>query len=297
MPENKKISLVLSGGGARGIAHIGVIEELEKEGFEITSVAGTSMGAVVGAAYALDKLSEFKEWMLTLDRFKVINLLDFTFSTQGLVKGDKVFKTMKKITREANIEDLRIPFSCVAVDIINREEVIYNTGNVYDALRATVSIPTVFTPIKDGKKLLVDGGVLNNLPVNHVTRSEGDILVAVDVNSKAPVIDPFPTKKESEAEQSLYKTKMKEFQEQLQKILPTGKKESLSYFEVINKTIGLMISTIAQKTLDEHPPDILIKISKQTCNMFDFYRAKELVEIGRIATRNTLREINKNSDL
>lgn len=290
MYENRNISLVLSGGGARGIAHIGAIEELEKHGFEITSIVGTSMGAVVGAAYALDKLPEFKEWMLTLDRFKVINLLDFSFSTQGLVKGDKVFNTMKSITKEANIEDLRIPFTCVAVDIIEREEIIFKKGNVYDALRATVSIPTVFTPIKDGSKLLVDGGVLNNLPVNHAIRSEGDMLVAVDVTAKAPVIDAFPTKKESEEEQSLYKKKMKEFQEQLQKILPTSKKESLSYFEVINKTIGLMISKIAQNTLEDYPPDMLINISKETCNIFDFYRAKELIEIGRIATRNTLDE-------
>jgi len=295
MFENRKISLVMSGGGARGIAHIGAIEELEKQGYEITSVTGTSMGAVVGAAYALGKLPEFKEWMLTLDRLKVINLLDFSFSTQGLVKGDKVFNTMRSITKEANIEDLRIPFTCVAVDIIEREEIIFKKGNIFDALRATVSIPTVFTPIKSGSSLLVDGGVLNNLPVNHAERSEGDMLVAVDVTAKAPVIDPFPTKKESEEEQSIYRKKMKEFQEQLQKILPSGKKESLSYFEVINSTIGLMISKIAQNTLKEYPPDMIIKISKETCSIFDFYRAKELIEIGKIATQNTIKDLNKNN--
>ncbi len=291
---NSKISLVLSGGGARGLAHIGAIEELLAMGYEIVSVTGTSMGAVVGAAYALDKLTEFKEWMLTLDRLKVINLLDFSFSTQGLVKGDKVFNTMKTITMDANIEDLRIPFTCVSVDIINREEIVFKKGNVFDALRASASIPTVFMPIKKGKKLLVDGGVLNNLPVNHATRIEGDILIAVDVNAQVPVIDPFPNKKEADKEQSIYMKKMKEFQEQLQKIVPRGNKnDSLSYFDVINKTISVMINKIAQNTLDEYPPDIKINIAKETCNIFDFYRAKELIEIGRIATRDTIKSIKQ----
>lgn len=286
---NKKISLVLSGGGARGIAHIGVIEELLDAGYDISSVVGTSMGAVVGAAFALGKLNEFKKWMLSLDKLKVINLLDFSFSTQGLVKGDKVFNAMKNITGNANIEEMNIPFKCVAVDILTKKEIVFNKGNIYDALRATVSIPTVFTPLKMNDLLLVDGGVLNNLPVNHAIRHEDDMLVAVDVTARVPVINPFQTKQQSDKEASVYRRKMKEFQEQLSKLLTGNRKDNLSYFEVLNTTIGLMINRIAQGVLEKNPPDLLINISKETCGIFDFYRAGELIEIGRIAARDVLR--------
>lgn len=291
MEDNKNIALVLSGGGARGIAHIGVIEELEKRGYNIVSVTGTSMGAVVGAVFAMGKLKEFKEWMLGLDKMKVFNLLDFSFSTQGLVKGDKIFNEMKVFIEDANIEELNIPFSCVAVDLINREEVVFTKGSIYEALRASVSIPTVLTPVKKGKMLLVDGGVLNNLPLKYASRSENDKLVAVNVNANIPVITPPLSKKESIEKQSLYQRKMHDFQQQLQKIVPNYKNESLNYFDVINKTLSIMTYTITKNLLEKHPPDILINISKESSNMFDFYNAEELIEIGRISTRNTLDEL------
>lgn len=291
MIENKNIALVLSGGGARGIAHIGVIEELIKRGYIINSITGTSMGAVIGAVYAMGKLDEFKKWMLSLDKMRVFNLLDFSFSSQGLVKGDKVLNKMKDFIEDTNIEDLSIPFACVAVDLINREEVLFTKGSVYEAIRASISIPTVLTPIKKAKKLLVDGGVLNNIPVKYAPRTENDILVAVNVNAKVPVITQNLSKKESIEKISLYKRKMHDFQLQIQKMVPNYKRETLNYFDVINKTIGLMTYTIAQNLLEKHPPDILINISKETCSTFDFYRAEELIEAGKIEAANALNTI------
>ena len=144
----QKVSLVLSGGGARGIAHIGVIEVLEEKGYEIVSVTGTSMGAVVGGVYALGKMEDFKQWMLTLDRLKVFSLFDFSFGSQGLIKGDKVLNTMKEFISDENIEDLRIPYAAVAVDLLKKEEVIFTKGSIYDAIRASVSIPSLLTPVK-----------------------------------------------------------------------------------------------------------------------------------------------------
>lgn len=292
MADNKNIALVLSGGGARGIAHIGAIEELEKSGYNICSVTGTSMGAVVGAVYTMGKLKEFKEWMLTLDKMRVFNLLDFSFSSQGLVKGDKVLNKMKDFIKDKNIQDLNIPFACVAVDLISLEEVVFTNGSVYEAIRASISIPTVLTPVKKGNALFVDGGVLNNIPLKYAPRTENDKLVAVNVNAKIPVINAGLSKKITIEQQSLYKRKMQDFQSQLQKIMPSGKSANLSYFDVINKTIGLMTYQITQNLLEKHPPDILINISKETCTMFDFFKAEELIEIGRIATRDTLAKFN-----
>jgi len=291
MEQTKNIALVLSGGGARGIAHIGVIEELEKNGYNICSVTGTSMGAVVGAVYAMGKLTEFKEWMLTLDKMRVFNLIDFSFSTQGLVKGDKVFNKMKDFIKDKNIEDLNIPFACVAVDLMERKEVVFKHGSVYEAIRASISIPTVLTPVKKEKAMLVDGGVLNNIPLKYAPRKEDDILVAVNVNAKVPVITPKLSKVESLEKQSLYKRRMNDFQVQMRKIVPSYKRESMSYFDVINKTIGIMTYQIAQNHLEKYPPDILINISKETCTTFDFYRAEELIEIGKLETIRTLKNI------
>ena len=292
MADTKNIALVLSGGGARGIAHIGAIEELEKSGYNICSVTGTSMGAVVGAVYTMGKLKEFKEWMLTLDKMRVFNLLDFSFSSQGLVKGDKVLNKMKDFIKDKNIQDLNIPFACMAVDLISLEEVVFTNGSVYEAIRASISIPTVLTPVKKGNALFVDGGVLNNIPLKYAPRTENDKLVAVNVNAKIPVINAGLSKKITIEQQSLYKRKMQDFQSQLQKIMPSGKSANLSYFDVINKTIGLMTYQITQNLLEKHPPDILINISKETCTMFDFFKAEELIEIGRMSTRDTLAKFN-----
>ena len=286
----QNVSLVLSGGGARGIAHIGVIEELESRGFEIASVAGTSMGALVGAVYALGKMEEFKNWLYTLDKIKVFSLVDFTLSSQGLVKGDKVFKKMKEFISDANIEDLNIYYAAVATDIINKKEVVFTKGSIYDAIRASIAIPTVFTPVKKENGLLVDGGVVNNIPISHAKRSPGDILIAVNVNADIPFDKPVVTKKERVVKRSIYQQKIKDFYNQLQKTKPSDKDKKLGYFDLISKTISLMTEHIAQLSLEKYAPDILINVSHESCSMYDFYKAEELVEIGRLAAIKSLKE-------
>jgi NTE family protein len=290
----QKVSLVLSGGGARGIAHIGVIEELEKQGYEIFSVSGTSMGALVGGVYALGKLEEYKKWLFTLDKMKVFSLVDFTLSSQGLIKGDKVFKKMKEFISDANIEDLKIHFVAVATDIINKKEVVFTQGSIFDAIRASVSIPTVFTPVKTKDGLLVDGGVINNIPVNHAKRIKDDLLVVVNVNANIPVFKPITSKKESDTKQSVYQKKILDFHSHLRKIHPKSPNESLGYFDLINKTIGLMTYRISQISLENCSSDILIQVSRDSCSMYDFYKSEELVEIGRHAAIESLKVYNNN---
>lgn len=286
----QKVSLVLSGGGARGIAHIGVIEELEKHGFEITSVSGTSMGALVGAVYALGKMEEYKNWLYTLDKRKVFSLVDFTFSKQGLIKGDKVLETMKEFILDANIEDLKIHYAAVAADIINKKEVVFTKGSIYDAIRASIAIPTVFTPVKKENGLLVDGGIINNMPIDHAKRIPGDILIAVNVNADIPVLKLTIPKKESEVKQSVYQKKIKDFYNQLKKTKHSHKDGKFGYFNLISKTISFMTSHIEQMLLEKYTPDIMIKISADSCSTYDFYKAEEMVETGRQSAVTSLKE-------
>jgi NTE family protein len=287
---SQKISLVLSGGGARGIAHIGVIEVLEEQGFEIYAISGTSMGALVGGVYSLGKLEAFKKWLFTLDKIKVFSLVDFTFSSQGFVKGDKVLNKMKTFISDANIEDLKIQFTAVAADILNMKEVVFTKGSIYDAIRASIAIPTVITPVKTTNGLLVDGGIINNIPLSHAKRIANDILVVANVNADIPPFISKVSKKESTVKQFQYQKKIADFYNQLRKKNPMNHEEKLGYFDLINKTIGLMTSRLEQIALETYSPDILINISRESCSTYDFYKAEEMVEIGRHAAYEMLKK-------
>ena len=289
-------TLVLSGGGARGIAHIGVIEELERRGYEIASVTGTSMGALVGGVYAAGAIDPFREWLLTLDKRKVFSLVDFTLSRTGVVKGDKVFNKMKDSIPDTLIEDLKIPYAAVAVDLINNKEVVFREGRLFDAIRASVSIPSVLTPVKTDDGLLIDGGVMNNIPVDHAPRVPGNLLVVINVNASIPVSPPKISPEETDKQKRAYKKKIEEFQFHLHRILSHGStekpsnshEERMGYFNLIDKTVSLMTDHMAQMSLKLFSPDVLIEVSRDSCGTFDFYKASEMVEMGREAAAAVL---------
>ena len=180
--KNKNVALVLSSGGPRGFAYIGAIEALEEHGYTITSVAGTSMGSLVGGIYAAGKLSEFKEWLYSLDAWEVFSLMDLSIGKNHFVKGDKVIDAIMQIVPNVNIEDLKIPYSAVATDLYTGREVVFDRGPLFAAIRASISIPSLFRPVKYGLTTLIDGAISNCLPLNRVHRTEGDLLVAFDVN-------------------------------------------------------------------------------------------------------------------
>ncbi|MEX1241557.1 MAG: patatin-like phospholipase family protein, partial [Cyclobacteriaceae bacterium] len=165
---NKKVHLVLGSGGARGVAHIGVIEVLEETGHEIISVTGCSMGAVVGGIYAAGFQNVYKDWLLALTKPLLFQMLDFTLSRQGFLKGERIFSMLQEVTGRQMIEQMKIPFTAVAADMAQDKEVHYRTGDLYKALRASIAIPGVFTPVVENGQFLVDGGVLNPLPLNLV---------------------------------------------------------------------------------------------------------------------------------
>jgi len=285
----QKVALVLSGGGARGIAHIGVIEELEKQGYEIASIAGTSMGSMVGGVYALGKMNEFRDWICSLDKRKVFGLVDFTLSKQGLIKGDKALKKMRDFIPDTLIEELPLPYAAVAVDLINKKEVVFREGSLYHAIRASIAIPSVLTPVKGKHSLLVDGGVLNNIPMNHVQRTEGDLLVAVNVNADVPVHKLATPDKEASKKHSLYQDKIKDFYKDLLKRHPQENEDAnLGYFSLLTRTIDLMTMQMSDLALQRNHPDIVIEISHKSCSIFDFYKSEEMVETGRQVGRATL---------
>ncbi|UTW07773.1 patatin-like phospholipase family protein [Pseudomonas benzenivorans] len=178
----KRVALVLGAGGARGYAHIGVIEELEARGYEIACIAGCSMGAVVGGIYAAGKLKEYRDWTQSLDYLDVLRLLDVSFRL-GAIRGERVFGQIREIVGEINIEELPIPFTAVATDLTNQQEIWFQEGCLHQAMRASAAIPSLFTPVIQGKRMLVDGGLLNPLPIVPVVSSHCDLIVAVNLNS------------------------------------------------------------------------------------------------------------------
>lgn len=284
----KDVSLVLASGGARGLAHIGAIYELEQQGYKITSVAGASMGALIGGVYASGKLQDFCDWMITLNKREIFSLFDFTLSPNGIVKGNKILSSMKKVVPDNRIEDLDIPFTAVATDIISRTEVVFDSGNLYDAIRASISIPSFFKPCKRKNMVLVDGGVINPLPLNRIKRSDNDLLVAVDVN--APIVCKTKFIKE---QKQIHSNSLKLFDKVLlatDNILDSDLLD-LNYYTVLSQSLGVMIQKISRLSLELHKPDVLVNIPMNACKVLEFHRYDEMIELGRKATRQALSQL------
>ncbi len=256
--KKRRVALALAGGGARGVAHIGAIEELERQGFEIAAVSGTSMGALVGGVYASGHLEAFREWMCKLDRYRVFSLVDFALSSEGLVKGDRVIRAMQRMVPDVRIEELDIPFAAVAADMLTGREVVLDSGGLYDAIRASISIPSVFRPVHRDGMVLIDGGTVNPLPVNRVRREPGDLLVAVDVSA------PFGA-------DPVLRSRL-----------------SVNYYKMLVASSQIMQQHITQLMCRICPPDVRVELPADSYGMFEFYRSKELVEAGRRATRTAL---------
>lgn len=189
MEKSKKttVSLILGSGGARGLAHIGVIKWLEENNYEIKSIAGCSIGSLIGGVYAAGKLNQLTQWMLALNKTDIASLLDFSWgNTGGLFKGDKIIETLVGFLEDIQIENLSIPFTAVATDIITEKEVWINSGSLFEAIRASISLPMFFTPVAYGDAVLIDGGVLNPVPIAPTFKDDTDLTIAVNLGA-APV--------------------------------------------------------------------------------------------------------------
>lgn len=287
---NKDISLVLGSGGARGLAHIGVIEELENQGYKIKSVIGSSMGALVGGAYANGQLQPFKNWMTGLDRIKVFQLMDFSLSWRGFIKGEKVFDAMDNfIGNGVKIENLAIPFKAVATDLFARKEYVFTGGLLSDAVRASVSIPTVLQPKEVNGIKLVDGGVLNPLPIAYAEEN-GHALVVVHLNAQKKYEPLQKFRKEAESE---YFQKFKSMFDRWKKDQDRGeiREKELGFFDLLNSSYDLTQDMLSNMILDKFQPDVLVEIPREACDTMEFDRAEELIEYGREATKDALKTV------
>lgn len=282
---NKKVHLVLGSGGARGIAHIGVIEVLEETGHEIISVTGCSMGAVVGGIYAAGFQKVYKDWLLTLTKPLLFRMLDFTLSRLGFLKGERIFSVLQEVTGRQIIEQMKIPFTAVAADMAQDKEVIYRTGDLYKALRASIAIPGVFTPVVENGAFLVDGGVLNPLPLNLVVKKEGERIVAVNLNGAPSEPAVAPAVEDARILLKWLKPIMEYAGSKEKDLLPSAE---YSLRELLLSTYRMTQDRLTALMLQAYPPDILIEIPRNTCSTFEFYKAKSLLELGREACYKAL---------
>ncbi|WP_201352901.1 patatin-like phospholipase family protein [Hydrogenimonas urashimensis] len=286
----EKISLVLGSGGARGYAHIGVIEELERLGYEIVSISGASMGALIGGLYAAGKMQEYKEWVLGLDVLDVMALLDFSWDRRGMVRGDKVLGKLKEILGDIRIEALDVDYTAVATDLKRNREVWFQKGDLLEAIRASISIPSFFTPVEKDGMLLVDGGVLNPLPVAPTMASYSDKTVAVSLfgDAAAPKIEMPEEVRLKESKLDEIASEIVSRARQWFESQASEEKEPYHLFDIIDMTIESMQKTLVGYRLGGYPPDLMIEIPQQVCSALDFHKAYEVIETGRILARKSL---------
>lgn len=286
---NKKVSLVLGSGGARGYAHIGVIEELEKNGYEITSITGSSMGALVGGLYASGTLNDYRNWVEKLGFVNVLSLMDLTLDSGGVIKGDRVFEKMEQFFVIEKIEDLPIKFTAVATDLTNKKEIWFQEGDLKTAIRSSIAIPSIFTPVYYENKILVDGGVLNPLPIAPSMADSSDITIAVNLNAKFALNNRKIVSKNQKIED---KTEVNIFKNLLNKLgLTNGdkiKNKDPSQIEILNRVIETMQESLSLYKIAGYMPDILIEIPVNSSKTYDFHKAETMIEIGKKATKKAL---------
>lgn len=323
----KDVALVLSSGGPRGFAYIGAIEELESRGYDITSVAGCSAGSLVGGLYAAGGLQQFKEWLFSLNNMKVLSLMDFSISKSYVVKGDKVINAIREIVPDVKIEDLSIPFTAVATDLYTGEEVIIDKGDLFSAIRASISIPSLFRPFKYKGRTLVDGGLSNTFPLNRVARNGHDIVVGFDVNE----VDVDGIKaflKESEKHRKAKEKAMKESKDMvmelyknpsmslidkvkaigdesqkglknyfLDKDIPSPIEADDNYYTILSRSFSIMNHTIARMAKEFNPPDVLVNLNFDSYGAIaDYAKGPELAEKGRELMAKALDEYEARID-
>ncbi|QCK13645.1 patatin-like phospholipase family protein [Mangrovivirga cuniculi] len=299
--STKKVGLVLSSGGARGIAHIGVIEAIEEAGMEITGISGSSIGALIGAYYSSGHLKTYKDWVCSLDRVSVLRLMDITLNSRGFMRGEKVFRELEKFIPDVKIENLKIPVSITAVDFHGSKTKVFSTGSMVDALRATVAIPTVVTPYQIDDIEYIDGGVLNPLPIDCLPPGDYDLIVAVDINSRITYHPPkgfIPDPPEESKTLMIFQKAVAKWYNNA-----TGgdssPKESkkpakkLGMLDLMKESIDLMQNRITELTISQYPVDILIEVSKKAGSTFDFHRAEEFIAHGKELMSEKLEEYMK----
>ncbi|MFD2110692.1 patatin-like phospholipase family protein [Thiorhodococcus fuscus] len=278
----ESVSLALGSGGARGLAHIGIIEWLNDHGYRIASISGASMGSLVGGVYAAGELDAYKRWVCSLGRTDVLRFLDFAFSGDGLLKGDRIMDTLREMVGECAIEDLPINFTAVATDIERQREVWITEGPLFDAVRASIAVPGIFTPHEYQGMTLVDGGLLNPVPIAPTFRDFTDLTIAVNLNAKASRskrTDPPSTPHKSEPDRG-YQTRIRQFLDAIGGNSTSSGDSRLGVFELTTRSFETMQNAIAATKISAYRPDVLIDVPRDSSAAHEFHRARELIDLG-----------------
>jgi len=310
---SKRVALVLGSGGARGYAHIGVIDELERRGYEIVAIAGCSMGAVIGGVHAAGQLKGYRDWVTQLDYFDVLRLVDVTWSPMGAMRASKVMARLGGLIGEREIEDLSIPFTAVATDLKRQREVWFQTGSLLRAIRASMAVPGLITPVHQGDQVLVDGGLLNPLPIIPTVASHADLILAVNATAQThqPVTleELLPDaeaaeEREREARLEAEGRGLGEWfngvRDRAQKMFgngsdngseaswdeektPPGRDSVRAWgkLDIMLTSFEITQAALAKYKVAGYPPDVLVEIPKTVCGAYEFHRANALICLGR----------------
>ena len=307
----KRAALALGSGGARGYAHIGVIDELRSRGYDIVGVAGSSMGALVGGLHAAGKLDQFAEWARSLTQRAVLRLLDPKISAAGVLRAEKILDAVRDILGEVTIEELPIPYTAVSTDLLTGKSVWLQRGPVDAAIRASIAIPGVIMPHVIDGRLLADGGILDPLPMAPIAAVNADLTIAVSLSGSESVgrDGPADTGPQAAAEWlsrvwrsttalfdatgALFDGSAAKSGDSGEELVDASEEVSiprLGSFEVMNRTIDIAQAALARHTLAAYPPDVLIEVPRTVCRSLEFYRAEEIIDVGRQLAAQALDE-------
>ena len=251
------------------------------------------MGALIGALHACGKLQTYKEWVLALDLLDVAKLIDFSFTGTGVIQGDKVFHVIEEMIGDVMIEDLPIPFTAVGTDLIKQKEVWIQKGRVVGAIRASIAIPTIFTPKKIAERYLIDGGVLNPLPIAPTVADDTDITIAVNLSAKNSKVYKIDMPKREQEKESGMQEIFFEMAQKAEHLFTREKKSTfgeMGMFDIMGRTIDIMQNAVLECKMAGYSPDIIIGIPNDACGFYEFNRAYEMIELGRMITRDHLKE-------
>ena len=281
--KKKTVSLVLGSGGARGLAHIGVIKWLLDNDYQIKSISGSSIGALIGGIYASGHLDKYEKWVCGVNKMEIISLLDIAWKSTGLVRGDKIINTLVTLLGDQLIEDLPLSFTAVASDIKNEKEVWINSGSLFEAIRASISMPLFFTPVIRQGVILIDGGVLNPMPIAPTFGDQNDLIIAVNLGGgsqlkKSPYL--IPEKTQPRQQDANLRKKIITFMNSFRNGYGEQKNGDIGALDIVSQAIDAMQSTISRQKLASYPADYMIEIARNACGMLEFDRAQEMINLG-----------------
>lgn len=311
------VAVVLGSGGARGYAHIGALQVIEERGLDIIAISGSSMGALVGGVHAAGCLEEYTAWVTGLRHLDLLRLVDLSLSAGGAIRGEKVFAIVRDMVGDMKIEDLPIAYTAVATDLLAHREVWFQEGSLSNAIRASIAIPSLFTPVVSGDQLLVDGALMNPVPILPTLPSNADLTIAVHLSGEvrrhsptrpsgpvtAPVLDPDVDRVDGPIDAPGLRQRAARFfdWEAVRTMLsrdehgdrppPVGVDiADVGRLDIVNLAYEVMQATLTSYKLAGYPPDVLVEIPKASARTFEFHRAPELIEIGRERTEQALND-------